>query len=149
MYVHTAWFSFLHHAPPHLTSSYATQGCIQEVAQWGGMSLVWCPGAKLNNVALTPPSIWCPWSFLPRAPACIWTAPLISYWFYLSICFLVPLLFFHLPALFSSPILFGVPLVTPGGPGSQCPPRYAGVLHVPLHKPTCVSINPSSSMDIN
>ena len=78
--------------------------------------------------------------FFPGAPACTWNcmAPLSSYWFNFlsffflscalflpfflsySLLFLFFLLFF--PSL-SFPFLFCAPLVTPGGPGPQSPPK--------------------------
>ena len=79
--------------------------------------------------------------FFPGAPACTWNcmAPLSSYWLnLLSFFFLAPSFFpfFFLIPFFSSFLpslsfpflfffLFGAPLVTPGGPGPQSPPKYA------------------------
>ena len=84
-----------------------------------------------------------PGVFFPVAPACTWNcmAPLSSYWFnflsfFLSCSLFLPffsfysLLFLFFP-LFSLSLsfpflfffLFGAPLVTPGGPGPQSPPK--------------------------
>ena len=93
--------------------------------------------------------------FFPVAPVCTWNcmAPLSSYWynflsfFYLSCSLFLPLflsyslLFLFFPlfsplSFFPSPFfsLFGAPLVTPGGPGPQSPPKirpWFCVFHCP------------------